>query len=351
MHERRVTQARSFRLPRPFSPWLAPLLAVTTYGPAASALDFAWDVPEGCPSAAFVEQEVTRIVGRPWAELGGDRREARASIAAEARGFRLRLRVITQQGTSSERNIAAASCTEATEAAVAILTAGMAPGVGTGSGAATTDAGQGGSAAAVVVSVPSPASEASSRPAGTELSSDPGSPGAGDGAWRVQPVIGASLGVDWGTLAALAPFARVRVGVEIEQFTVLGFGGAIGRVVGEVDGSGAGAQMYMLMAGLSGCYRLERGHWGASGCGGIELGSLEASGFGTPDERDGSAFWSAALAELALNWRVTDAGLLSLGLSGLVPFRRLQVLMPPAEVHRSAAISLRPWLGLEMQFR
>jgi hypothetical protein len=168
---------------------------------------------------------------------------------------------------------------------------------------------------------------------------------------RIRPVLGASLGLDFGTLAAVAPFAQLTAGVELDRFVVLGSLGATGRVLGELDGAAAGAQMFLVMGGLSGCYRITQGNPVVSGCGGVEIGSLEASGFGAAEGRDGRAFWSASLAQGVLDWYITDASVASLGVTGVFPFRRLDVLLRPEEVHRTPVVAARPWLGLGLRFR
>jgi hypothetical protein len=50
----------------------AVLLALSMHDVKAStkAFELEWTAPDGCPTAAFIEAEVTRIVGRSWGELG-----------------------------------------------------------------------------------------------------------------------------------------------------------------------------------------------------------------------------------------------------------------------------------------
>lgn len=107
--------------------------------------------------------------------------------------------------------------------------------------------------------------------------------------------------------------------------------------------------MFLLMGGLMGCYQLTLGNPSASGCAGVELGSLEASG-GTADGKDGRALWSASLGQAALDWNISSASAASLGVTAVLPFRRLHVLLSPEEVHQTPAVALRPWLGLKVRF-
>lgn len=298
-----------------------------------------------CPNASFVEAEVTRVVGRPWQELGAHWRRARASVRAEAGGFRLRMSVLTQGGAASERNILAASCTEATEVAVAILTTGVALEGSSGDvGSATTSAegpsGAGGAGGGGGAGTP-PGSD-------QNLTSAPPSV---ESSLQVRPLLGARLGLDVGTLGAVAPFAELDAGVELGRFAALAFVGATGRVLGELEGAAQGAQMFLLMGGLAGCFRVTRPNPVVSGCAGVELGSLEASGFGAASGGDGRAFWSASFGQGVLDWYITEASAASLGVTAVVPFRELQVTSGTDEVHRTPAVAVRPWLGLGLRFQ
>ena len=109
--------------------------------------------------------------------------------------------------------------------------------------------------------------------------------------------------------------------------------------------------MYLIMSGLTGCWRVTQSNPVVSGCGGLELGSLEASGFGTAERRAGRAFWSAGVAQAALDWHITGVSVISLGVSAVFPFRHLQVALNPEEVHRTPSVAVRPWLGLGLRFR
>lgn len=334
--------------------------AFVAIGSPARAFEFGWATPAGCPTAAFVEGEVSRIVARPWRELGGAWRRASAAISAEADGsFRLRVSIAFVNGSASERSVTAASCTEAAEAAVAILVAGIAPetaseafasaqsasaapGAAEGSEAPETGslaAGSDGARAGVEepmpldVSTPAPGS---------------GTPSSGSG---VEPVLGAQLGADFGSLARVAPFAQLSAGIEIERFAIAAFIAATGSVDGEADITGAGARMYLLMAGASGCYAAARVNPVLWGCAGLELGSLEASGFGAAGGRDARAFWSAGFVRGALDWNITGAAAASIGLVAAAPFQRLRVVLSPEEVHRAAAVAVRPYVGFGVRFR
>jgi hypothetical protein len=314
--------------------WLCTVAAVASSlfarGAAADGLALEWSAPAGCPSAAFIESEVTRIVGRPWGELESSWSKVSASVVPESERFRLHVDLITATGGASERSVSAASCTEASEAVVAILTTGIAP----------SDKRSGAEPS-------SPARPSRGRPEVADRERGAAAPGA----VAVRPVLGANLGVDFGSLPAAAPFAQLMAGVELGPLAVLGFVGATGRVLGQVEGSTAGADMSLFMAGLLGCLRITETRVSPNVCAGIELGTLAARGFGTSAPRDDDAFWSATLARGALDYRIGGASTVSLGVTAVVPFRHLRVVLSPEEVHRTPSVAARPWLGLGVRFQ
>ena len=125
---------------------------------------------------------------------------------------------------------------------------------------------------------------------------------------------------------------------------------ATGQVIGELDGASAGAQMSLLLGGLAACFRATSTQPSVGACAGVELGSLEARGIGTVDGRGGRAFWSASLARASLDWTIGEASVVSIGATGVVPFRHLHVISRPEEVHRTPSVALRPWIGLGLGF-
>jgi hypothetical protein len=316
---------------------LALLICARSAG--ASAFELEWAAPSECPNADFVKAEVEKVVGRPWQQLGQPWQAAQARVTAEGGGYRLRVTVVAHTGATSQRDVLGASCTEATEAAVAILTAGMAPGQ-----EQRQDAPSGPSAPEPPAGVEPGAANGNDRPA-------PASSAERDAGLPIQPLLGARLGADLGTLASAAPFAEVTGGFALGRLELLGSLGITGKVLDEVGGSAAGAQMFLIMGRLSGCWQITVGNPVLKGCAGVEVGSLEASGFGTAERREGRAFWSAGVAEAALDWHMSDASFASLGVSALVPFRQIHVALAPADVHRTSALAVRPWLGLGLRFR
>jgi hypothetical protein len=298
----------------------------------AVSLGLTWSAPEECPPGGFVEAEVARIVGRPWAELAAEWREARASVLPSSGGYAVRVALVTPAGAEHERRVIAASCTEAAEAVVAILTAGMAP-----------DGSNGQHRPAPLDERPFEDADRADLPSVAAASS------AGDGP-SAHPWVMANLGLDVGTLAAPAPFAQLAGGVDWGRLSAIAGVGATGRVLEELEGTSAGAQMALLMGSLLGCFRLIASNPSVSGCAGVELGSLEARGIGTVESRAGRAFWSASLARVALDWNVGAVGVVSIGATAVVPFRQLRVISRPEPVHRTPSVALRPWLGLGLRF-
>jgi hypothetical protein len=299
-------------------------------GGAEFASEFVWSAPEGCPSAAFLQAEVARIVGRPWAVIEGGWRSVAASARAEASGgVHVAVEVVALDGGKSERSLTASSCTEAGEAVVAILTASVAPSL------------RGSSVEAAPVAGPAPPA------ASTDRSGNQAEPAQ----LVVRPVIVAELGLDVATLSGAVPFGQFAAGLELGRFAALGFAGSTTRVLGEVEGSAAGAEMSLLMAGLLGCARVAEGRVSPSVCAGFELGRLGARGVGTSAARDGSAFWSASLVRGTLDFGIDDASAVSLGVAAVVPFRQLHVVLRPEEVHRTPAVAVRPFVGFGVRFR
>jgi hypothetical protein len=291
-----------------------------------------WDAPEVCPGGRFVEAEVSRVVGRPWAELAAEWRTLEASVRPEAGGYRLRLRLVSNAGIENERSVLAASCTEAAEAAVAILTAGVAR----------------------------PSSSPRPQPPEARAALQPAPPVRPEhdvpraepepGRARSLPFVGARLGLDIGSLARPAPLAQLTGGIELGRLALAGVVGATGNVSAELGDSAAGAEMFLVFAGPELCVRLGPAALSVSVCGGAELGSLEARGFGAAQRRTGRTLWSAALVRGGLDWQIGDSGTLSAGVTTLVPLRRLHVISSPEEVHRTALVAVRPWLGVGVRF-
>jgi hypothetical protein len=319
----------------PRSSWIcglfiaAPLLAGESA--ADAPLTLRWNAPEACPDSGFVEKEVARVVGRSWQSLGVEWREVEAAVKAEAGGYRLRLRVVTHSGRSNERSVLAASCTEAAEAAVAILTAGVGR-TPLASADARTDA-------------------ASPEPPERDVAPHVAPAPQPVAPARVLPFVGVRVGLDVGSLARTAPWAQLAAGMELGRVSLSGFVGATGNVSQELTTSVAGAEMFLVAAGAEVCLRFAPGALGVSTCGGAEVGSLEAKGFGAAERRADRSFWSAGMLRGALDWHIGQTGVLSAGASALLPLRRLRVLSSPEEVHRTGALVVRPWLGIGVRFQ
>jgi hypothetical protein len=303
-------------------------LLLASESAAEPPLELRWEAPAACPTGRFVQEEVSRVVGRPWQDLGAEWREVQASVRAEAGGYRLRLRVLTHSGVANERSVLGASCTEAAEAAVAILTTGVAQ-------SRPNEA-----RAPNVVAVSSDASERDVAPPAPE----PVTPSL------PLPFVGVRLGMDVGSLARVAPWAQLAIGVQLGSVSLSGVVGATGNVSQELAGSAAGAEMFLVAAGPEACLHFGPEALGVSACGGAELGSLEARGFGAAERRADRTFWSAATLRGALDWQIGQTGFLSAGASALVPLRRLRVVSSPEEVHRTGALVVRPWLGIGVRF-
>jgi hypothetical protein len=52
-----------------------------------------------------------------------------------------------------------------------------------------------------------------------------------------------------------------------------------------------------------------------------------------------------------VDWSIGEASILSIGATGVVPFRHLHVISSPEEVHRTPSVAIRPWIGLGLRFK
>jgi hypothetical protein len=304
------------------------VLVLASRTAAARELELEWSAPEGCPTAALIQAEVARTVGRPWTELDSSWEKVRALVVPRAQRFELEVVLQATSGEQSERRVSAASCTEAGEAVVAILTTSIAP-----------------------ASDSAPVPPVVAGPSATSLPTPDQPPPPERGSVKPEPVLAANLGIDLGSLPQAAPFAQIVGGVALDRFSLLGFVGATSRVVARVPGTSAGADIALYMGGMLGCVEVLRTRVRPVACAGVEAGSLAASGFGTARRRDADAFWSAALARAALELGLGDRSAISLGVTAVVPFRQLRVVLEPEEVHRAPTIAARPWLGLGVRFQ
>jgi hypothetical protein len=313
----------------------------------AASFDFEWDAPAECPRASFVEREVERVVQRPFSELGTAWQKVRASIGVEGGGYRLRVSIVNEGGRASERTLVAASCTEATEAAVAILTAGAAAGSPSAVGSpASGDSNAGPSAAN------GEANEAAST--GTEQprgAADVPAPRATSHVAQIHPLLGARIGAEIGALASVAPLLQIVAGLELDRFALLGHAGTTSSVVAEIEGGTAGAEMSLFTVGLSACVRATTANPSVSGCAGWEEGRLSARGLGTSEPHTEHTLWMAGLAAAVLDWNIASGGVASFGVTGLIPVRRLRVDAGTIEVHRTPIVGVRPWLGIGWRFQ
>jgi hypothetical protein len=242
--------------------------------------------------------------------------------------------IVSEGGRASERTLVAASCTEATEAAVAILTAGASA---TGSGAAGSAAGLGTMSSDERARDEADAGKRALAPSANTL--------------QIHPSLGARIGAEIGALAAVAPLLQIALGLELDRFALLAHAGTTSSVVGEIAGGTAGAEMSLWMGGLSACARMTTSNPSVSGCAGFEAGRLSAHGVGTSQPRAEHALWMAGLAQAVLDWNIASGSVASLGVTGVLPAQRLRVDAGEIEVHRTPPLGIRPWLGIGWRFQ
>jgi hypothetical protein len=113
-------------------PCLAALLAVRLA--RADVASFAWEAPAECPSAASVERDIVRYLGRPISSLEASvwirvAPLAGAASAAESRGFRLELRIRTRHGERVRELTHDGDCAVLARAAAVIAAIALDPSV------------------------------------------------------------------------------------------------------------------------------------------------------------------------------------------------------------------------------
>ena len=84
---------------------------------AAGGFSISWQAPDTCGTRADFEAGVSRIVGKPFADLGSSWQTADVVIVAAADGWRLQVSVVSTNGAHRERDVLTTTCREAVQAA------------------------------------------------------------------------------------------------------------------------------------------------------------------------------------------------------------------------------------------
>jgi hypothetical protein len=253
--------------------------AILLTSPSLRADRLVWQAPPGCPTpAGFAD-----LVAASAADLRG--LDVHVEAAPAASGWHVRVQVRAGEQVLV-RELDAASCEEAAEAAVLVVTLlgeDLAP----------------------------PPPEPRPRPS---PALDPERPA------RPRPVslhVGANAGAGRGGLPGTAARAGGWLGVGFHDFRAE-FGVDFWPEQRRALENGAGADIGLWTTTWRACWSPG---W-LKACAGIELGALHAGGFGAPFTDTGQEPWQAGLASLGLHWKPSPR--LGLGLAAEIarPLRR-----------------------------
>jgi len=320
--------------------------AVLGFTSSSWAAEIRWSGEESCRRESEVDAQVESATGRSVSSVEIADFELRVKALSREQWSLELMTVRRADGARSTRAIRGASCVEVTDAAaVAIaLAIGPGPAEANGEGKSASDPDVPATPAPAEARAPAEASSAQSRkPAASQHSL----------VWFVG--VGAALDSSATPSPALGGSARIGVGwlPADERRTALRF---------ELEGAFYAPTETSSVAGQAGKFQLGYGAPLACGakplgrstlliCAGAEFGQLSGEGVGdaVTASHPSNTFWSAARAELGADYPRGGA-LRVVGRAGVaIPFiRREFVLDGPDVVFRTAAISARVGLGVEL---
>ncbi len=308
---------------------------------------------------------MSRIVGKPFAELGSSWQTADVVIVATSDGWRLRVGVVSTSGVHRERDVLTTTCREAVQAAeliVATSLSGVVPLAASPDDAAKSDD----SAARARTA---PATSAAVAPSGAEpdsakppaLATAPAAtaaPSSHETAARraasasaLTFALAARFGLEPLLLKSATTLAWGVASLESERFKAeLALGGSYPESYGVSSGGRAVTQL--LTAGLAGCYGGSAGDFRLWGCVGGELGRFSATGENISNSTTTHELWSAALAQGELSHQLAGHFELVLGAQGVLAPHRIRVVesRPTVVVYTTHEQDIRPWLGVAGRF-
>ncbi len=322
---------------RPYG--LACAVALSAGIARGEALRLSWDAEDGCASREQIEAGVETVLGRPISELSSSWTRVEASAKRQGEEWELRVRVVGRDGSVNERRLAAPTCAEAGDAAIAVLATSL-----TAKPAEPVELEERPQERPFV-----PLVSARPEPTRTKITRGVEESRVGE----LTPFrVSASLGLDTSVLESAAPLIELRLGLEGERFAVHAFGAVLAAQ--KITLEGGFAELGLWSAGVLGCYRwLGAGRaatWSSRWCAGGELGRITASGRGFSDARDDAALWAASRAELDVGLRLSRAVVLRAAAGGLAQLRTLYVAVTPERVYETPALTARALLGLEAAF-
>jgi hypothetical protein len=336
----------------------------------AAGFEISWQAPASCGTRADFEAGVSRIVGKPLAELGSSWASANVVIVATSDAWRLRVRVVSAGGTQRERDVVTATCREAVEAAEIIVATNLSeaePGAAESPSAQADSVNAAPSAATGATSAAS--AKAARARAQVQVQPKPVAPPqragrAADSAATANAArtpltvaLGARVGVEPWLLPSATSFASLALAVESERLRAeLLLSASYPEAAAVVGTEGGRARAQLSSAGGLGCYGGRASAFELWGCVGGELGRFTVAGQNLIHSQTQHEFWAAGLAQLEAAWPATRALSLLVGAQGMATSRRIHVVeaVPQSantvKVYSTSPADIRPWLGLEGRF-
>ncbi len=302
------------------------LLFAASLASAAPTLRF--EAPEGCPTRAHFEAELSRLLGRSLEAAAPEDFGAEVVVEAE-RGSRFRVRIALGD---ARREIDGETCEAVVRAAAIVLGLAIDP---EAVSAHLEDETAPPPAPAQPLASASPRVELTRRPLPTPVPI----------VWGV----GARGGVGVGTLPDVhlggglsAAMLRGRLRAEI---ALTWFGRS--RTVG----GGAGGRLDLLSATPAVCWALVRPKPEVLGCAQAEVGAIASEGVGLAHPADDAALWAAVGGGFGVAWPLGRNFALGLLGAGFYALRRPTFFIPGVgTVHRPSAFGVRTALAVEWRF-
>ena len=307
------------------------LVASIAMGRAAAAQAsepefIAWSAPAGCPDAAHVRADVTRLGGEPSDS-------ARATVIVVSRGARWIASIaIEANGASHTREVEAATCSAVTDAAALILAIAFRP-----------------TRALTPMRTPTPTPTLTLTPSRAE--SPPTALAA-----RAPFAAGLAATAFSGPLPSAAPGASAWLAVLPGRFRFELAGYVTTAQSASLPGSSIGADFRLFAGAARACANvIASDRFALAPCAGIEAARITATGFGMAAARSIDELRAAGSFGALATWAFERAFALRLELDGVVPTARPRFVVdgddgPPISLHRPAAVWGRLLLGAEIRF-
>jgi hypothetical protein len=332
---------------------------------AGERIALRWTAPEGCPPAAAVEAEVTRLLGASSA-ASATPLSVDATVQEEKPGrFRVRLET-PGEGGPHVRELEAQSCAAIADAAALIIAMMIDPAAVAAAPAPAPAPVSAPASASAPAPAPAPASAPAPAPAPASASAPAPAPASAPVPPRIPvpvPVRAASRPpflilpralLDIGSLPGVSFAAGAAFGVLLGAYRLeAGISYWFPRSAVLSTQTASGGDIDLLAGTATACRDIPLGasRFAVSPCLGFELGRLHAAAFGVQQARDGAALWAALTAGGRFSLRATRRFGLVLGLDAAVPFVRPSFFITGlGDVHRPSAAVARLTAGVEVRF-